>query len=157
MARKRKTQKQWLQMIRMEGNPCLATRCKPISDPVLEQEIINDMVAVLGYTKTGVGLAANQIGHLHRIIVFKPNKNIPGFFVMINPEIVGRSNELTNRPEGCLSYSGITKNITRHELIEVDFKTERGAMCTSKFHGMNARIVQHEVDHLDGFCLVGAK
>lgn len=103
----------------------------------------------------GVGLAAPQIGVSKRAIVFKDQEHSGSLVTMINPEITERSKDTVEHEEGCLSYPKIYKNITRSKEVSVTWQTESKLKETRTFRDLNAVIIQHEIDHLDGTCLVG--
>lgn len=100
----------------------------------------------------GVGLAAPQVAVGSRVIVVK----IKGggrkvmILAMFNPQILDRSAESTVMEEGCLSLPGLFLPVRRAAAITVSFWDERGETRVLKLSGLNARVVQHEVDHLDG-------
>lgn len=106
----------------------------------------------------GVGLAAPQIGVLKRVIFIWQGQSGYGFY-LINPEIVAASDMKVSAREGCLSYPGLETFVARHEWIRVKFflraDRELNTEFTQEYRGMEARIVQHEIDHLDGICKVG--
>jgi peptide deformylase len=112
------------------------------------------MMHILVNSKTGVGLAAPQAGHLKRIIVVSAN----GFpTAMINPEFSYYSTERAIEEEGCLSYPGKKKDIRRYGRIKVKYwKPLCNKMFIENFFAFKSRIIQHEIDHLDGKCKVGA-
>lgn len=101
----------------------------------------------------GVGLAANQIGVTKRAVWICADR-ISGF-IMLNPVIVWRSDTTRTESEGCLSYPGVFAQVKRHDEIEVEFENHNRIPLREKFIGYEARIIQHEIDHLDGVCLVG--
>ncbi len=96
----------------------------------------------------GVGLAAPQVGKNIRVIValFNNKTIVP----MVNPEITARSDELCIGEEGCLSLPGQWGNVRRFTEITVKYKTAKSDERTMKLADFNARIVQHEIDHLNG-------
>ncbi len=96
-----------------------------------------------------VGMAANMIGVLKRIIVFQEGA---GYTVMLNPVIVWRSARTYEAEEGCLSHTG-AKPVTRHESIEVEFLDRKLKKSRRKYSGFTAEIIQHECDHLDGILI----
>ena len=98
-------------------------------------------------SNNGVGLAAPQCGILKRIIVVLVD-NQPQ--VMINPEIITTSQETCNMEEGCLSFPGKYLTITRPEKITVKYRNISGHPMQETYDGLNARILFHEIDHLDG-------
>jgi len=99
-------------------------------------------------TKIGcAGLAANQIGHLYHIILVWNGKD---WITMINPEWEPRDGKLSNSHEGCLSRPGVNVKVKRHKRIKVWYESIDGTSCMLKVNHLTARIVQHEVDHLNG-------
>lgn len=101
----------------------------------------------------GIGLAANQVGILERIIVIDTLKSdkTNGFLgALINPVISARSEEKNTGLEGCLSFPDKTYNVSRSEYIIVQFQNPLGTVQQKKFTGMTAVCIQHEVDHLNG-------
>ena len=95
----------------------------------------------------GVGLAANQIGDCRRYFVWEKG-------IVINPEIVAYSPETTTQQEGCLSFPGASVWVTRAKTIFVEHKDENDCVVQCTYRGPEARIFQHEVDHLNGICIV---
>lgn len=98
----------------------------------------------------GIGLAANQVGVLKRIIVVliedKPT-------VMINPEILEYSETLCEMEEGCLSIPGEYLHISRPETVKVKFRDTKGKPHIGSYSGLTSRVIQHEIDHLDGITM----
>ena len=150
-------------LIRKHDDPALSTVCDEIVDDD-DLTFIQTMIDVLNASERGVGLAAPQIGVLKRfIIVAPPSRAYPLF--MVNPEIVDRSREMSSDYEGCLSYPGISNYIERHDAIKVrwlnyvigetTYRDGAFVMKEMEFTGFTARILQHEIDHLDGICQVG--
>jgi peptide deformylase len=98
-------------------------------------------------TKIGcAGLAANQISHLYRIVLVWNNE----WIVMINPEVRTRDGKMGLSHEGCLSRPGVSRKIRRHKRIVVHYMDKQGVDHSLKLAHLPARVVQHEVDHLDG-------
>ncbi len=93
-----------------------------------------------------VGMAANMIGVLKRIIVFQDGMR---YTVMLNPVIVWSSPKTYSTEEGCLSHTG-AKPVTRHESVEVEYLDMKLKKCRRKYSGFTAQIIQHECDHLEG-------
>jgi len=94
----------------------------------------------------GLGLAAPQLGISLRAFVIRSSPIIPFF----NPVIVNTSDELVEMEEGCLTFPAILVKITRPRVIRVRYTDPTGKTETRTFQDMTARVVQHEVDHLDG-------
>jgi len=134
--------------IRLAGDPILSTLCEPVEDNENIDHITRDMCCILSQSKTGVGLSANQAGYAKRVIVV----NYPNFQILTNPIITNVSESVETRTEGCLSYPGIFKKIKRSMSIKLECDEWLGERI---YHDLPARIVQHEVDHLNGICKVG--
>lgn len=114
------------------------------------QQFIDDMIATM-WQEDGVGLAAPQVGHHQRIIVITQDKEaIP----LINPEITYRSFRKDIVEEGCLSVPGFYGSVRRSISIHVRALNRNGEEVRFKAEGLAARIVQHEVDHLDGILFI---
>lgn len=94
----------------------------------------------------GVGLSAPQIGVRARVCVVKGTPNL----VMFNPKILDQTTEEIELEEGCLSIPGILLKISRPRLVKVRFTTPSGKIKIDKFDGLTARVIQHEIDHLNG-------
>ncbi len=138
--------------LRIYPDPILKAVCEPVGDGEDVSDVIRDMMHILTNSKTGVGLAAPQAGHTKRIIII----SFAGFFrTMINPRIVEHGSALVVRNEGCLSYPGIYKDIERPVWIDLRYDDENGRPQPGMVFDMDARIIQHEIDHLNGKCKVG--
>ena len=123
------------------------------------QALVNDMIETMREAP-GVGLAAPQVNVPERLIVVeyaeedeeaedqpeKPKK----LFVLINPEIVKKSEEMLMGVEGCLSIPGLVGEVERHALVQVKGLNRHGKPIKVKAEGWLARIFQHEIDHLNG-------
>lgn len=94
-----------------------------------------------------LGLAANQCGIPYSAIAVGDGET---HFVMINPEILSVSEETVHLQEGCLSFPFLLLAITRPKDVEVKFQDFNGVEYTKNFSGLSARIIQHEIDHLNG-------
>jgi peptide deformylase len=131
-----------------EGNAILRKKSESLS--LIDKKIsklIKDMEKAMKEEK-GVGLAAPQVGVNKRIIiVFMDGKSV---IPMINPEIIDYSKETEFGEEGCLSLPGKWGQVERYRQILVQYKDEKGDKRVLRLEGFNARIVQHEIDHLDG-------
>ena len=91
-------------------------------------------------------MAAPQAGHLKRVIAV-------GNVIMVNPVIIDSSDTKITQYEGCLSYPSKAIKVERSLLVEVEYEDERRVKCTEVFFKRKARIIQHEIDHLDGNCI----
>jgi len=94
----------------------------------------------------GLGLAANQINTPYRVLAMRTDP----ITVMYNPKITEQSKQMELGEESCLSLPGLIVKIKRHEIIKVEYFEPNGNSKTQIYSGMTARIVQHEVDHLNG-------
>ena len=129
-------------------NEILRTKAKPVKEITKKTlKLIKEMQAAMKVEK-GVGLAAPQIGVSERIILvtLDEKKIIP----MINPEILEMSEETCIDEEGCLSLPEEFGNVTRAKYITVKYQTPKNEEMILKLSDFNARVVQHEVDHLNG-------
>jgi peptide deformylase len=103
----------------------------------------------------GVGLAAPQVGVSKRIAVINPEPENRGTLIkMINPRITAVSSETDTFEEGCLSVPDIRCNVVRPTSIELTYQDEEGRSYSAKIDGLVARIIQHEIDHLEGILFV---
>jgi peptide deformylase len=110
------------------------------------QFLIDDMVRIMRKA-SGIGLAAPQVGVSTRLIVIAPDDMKP--LALINPRIIKAEGEQVGQ-EGCLSIPGLYGDVLRSSYIEVEAVDRRGNLITLELEGLPARVVQHEVDHLDG-------
>ena len=140
--------------IRIYGDRVLRSQSELVRDfggdlnPFLEQ-MVETMVI-----EGGVGLAAPQVGVSKQIAVINPEpEDNTTLIKMINPRIVTRSEETETLEEGCLSIPGIRGNVARSSAVEVAYQDEEGREHTVKAEGLLARIIQHEIDHLDGILI----
>lgn len=114
--------------------------------PIEPAELATNLVATM-YSRNGYGLAANQCGLPYRCFaMIGPQED----FVIFNPRIVYRDPKEDNLEEGCLSFPGLIIKVPRSTSIRVRFQGPNGETFSRTFNGMTARVVQHEVNHLDG-------
>jgi peptide deformylase len=107
------------------------------------------------YRAPGIGLAAPQVGTGLRIAVVDLMENDkPAPIALINPEIVGLSEELATREEGCLSLPGMYADITRPARVKLRYLDQAGARQEIEAEGLLSACLQHEIDHLDGVLFV---
>ncbi len=119
------------------------------------KKLIDNMVETLKKEK-GLGLAAPQVGVSRRIILalFNYDTNEEMIVALINPEIVSHSVDRILGEEGCLSIPGVYKPVERYKKIQVKFTDIKRNTQILELEDLNARIVQHEIDHLDGILFV---
>lgn len=146
-----------VQSIKMFNAPVLKMRCEEIGE--VDREVVQmgiDMMETFEHhKKKALGLAANQLGFTKRmIVVLHLEMNKP--MLLLNPEVTWYSkHELINAPEGCLSYPSLQKVITRPAHIVVKAMDIEGKKLELEMSGLQARIICHEIDHLNGCCKVG--
>lgn len=100
----------------------------------------------------GLGLAAPQIGVPERVILYR--NYAQEFVILVNPKIVSSKGIGVSRDEGCLSIPGFQANVKRAKVIKVEAYNEYGNKVKIKANGMEAIILQHEIDHLDGILFI---
>lgn len=140
------------------SDPLLKEPCQPVEEfTPLFRRLAMDMLYTLRQSKDGVGLAAPQVGISARMFVMA----IPGSRpeVLFNPKIVNSSKSFITKQEGCLSFLGEVRNVSRRTWVAVKFQDSLGKPVRRKYFGLAAVCAQHEIDHLDGklFTEVGAK
>ncbi len=123
----------------------------PLSD---ENKIIIGNMINLMYQNNGIGLAANQVGYNRKIFVMdiSNEKNKPQIF--INPKIEKRAKEKLTEEEGCLSCPGDLMQVRRPIYVALSWFCEHGKEQYKTFYNFPARVVQHEMDHLDGKLII---
>ncbi|MGQ9487270.1 MAG: peptide deformylase [Armatimonadota bacterium] len=104
----------------------------------------------------GIGLAAPQVGVSIRLILYTDftNEEQPQVHALINPVILKMAGEQLEPPEGCLSLPGLMGNVRRAQTIWVKATNLQGKTLKFKAEGLTARVIQHEVDHLDGILFI---
>jgi peptide deformylase len=137
--------------IRTFGDPVLKTRAAPVEtfDDSLER-LTEDMLATMR-ENDGVGLAANQVGRLKRVLVASVEDDD---YVIVNPVISERSEGTERGQEGCLSIPGINVEVDRPTSVTVTGQDASGRPLRIEAEDMLARVLQHEVDHLDGVLIL---
>ena len=116
----------------------------------LLQNLINDMIRTM-VENSGIGLAANQVGELRRLFVYM-HESLP--LVLINPIIEKVDNSLCTQDESCLSIIDFCSQVTRASKITVTGMDREGVEQRFEADGMLARVIQHELDHLDGILFI---
>lgn len=132
-----------------KNDSVLTTPTKPfdfLAPPFEPIQFAQNMIKFM-YEKNGIGLAANQIGIPYSIFAMRGS---PENFVCFNPKIVWVSDTQIVLEEGCLTYPGLILKIKRPQHIRIRFNTPNGDIMTQKYTGMTARIIQHEMEHLEG-------
>ena len=115
-------------------------------------QLAEDLTETMNNAPSGVGLAAPQIGVHKQICVFDIGKS-DGAQTLVNPEIVEKSDEQETNYEGCLSIPGWSCPVTRHSFVRVKGVDVHGQPVEYAGRGLISRVLQHEVDHLNGLLL----
>jgi len=117
-------------------------------------DLTNEMFLVM-YASEGVGLAAPQVGVNKRVMVFNSDPPAKASeFVLVNPKIVKASTRREVDVEGCLSFPDVEVEIVRRKWVRVEYQNLLGQNCTRTFTNLEARIFQHEFDHLQQTLLI---
>jgi peptide deformylase len=142
-----------LRHVRKYGDPVLRSRARPVElfDAALADEVRR--MGELMDDALGIGLAATQLGVLHRVLVYRVDQEAP-LGVLVNPQIEWSGDELETMEEGCLSLPGVGVDVERPVRVRVRAHDEQGAPLVVEASGLEARVIQHEVDHLDGVLIL---
>ena len=130
-----------------------AKRIAKVDDTV--RQLVRDMLQTM-YSSDGIGLAAPQVAVNKQLIVIdcEPDNSANEPLVLINPQIKSYSQDLCTGEEGCLSVPGVYMDVVRPQAIEVAYKDEQGRPRKLKASGLLSRVIQHEMDHLNGVLFV---
>ncbi len=139
-----------------EDNPVLRAKAKPVArvDKSIKK-LASNMIDAMKESD-GMGLAAPQVGISKRIVIVLLNYNTDHEMIvpLINPEITYFSDDTGKAEEGCLSLPGIYKQVERSKQIRLTYTDTKGKEKMLVLEDMNARVVQHEIDHLDGILFI---
>ncbi len=137
--------------IKKFGDPVLKTRAAPVRefDETL-QRLAEDMLTTMRQ-REGVGLAANQVGRLRRVLVAAVEDEE---YAVVNPKIEDSSEETEVGSEGCLSIPGIQVEVERPTAVTISGQDPAGKPVRLEATGLLARVFQHEVDHLNGVLIL---
>jgi peptide deformylase len=142
-----------LKHVRKYGDPVLRARALEIEhfDDALVDEARR--MGELMHDAYGIGLAATQVGRMHRILVYRTE--LEGTVAaLVNPVLEWASKDTETAEEGCLSLPGVAVEVERPVHVRVSALDERGAPITVEASGLEARVIQHEMDHLDGVLIL---
>lgn len=142
-----------LARVRKFGDPVLRTRARPVGefDEALRSEV--ERMGELMGDALGVGLAATQVGVLHRVLVYRVQQQSP-VAALVNPEIEWTGKAAETMEEGCLSLPGVLVEVERPIHVRVRAFDEQGDPVLIEASGLEARVIQHEIDHLDGVLIL---
>ena len=139
--------------IRRYGDPSLRAKARAVDrfDDNLRQEVAR--MGMLMDDALGIGLAATQVGVLHRLLVYKAHPQAP-VAALVNPEVEWTGKETESMEEGCLSLPSILVEVDRPIHVRVRANDEFGEEILIEASGLEARVIQHEIDHLDGVLIL---
>ena len=135
-------------------DPRLKTKAKPVGEITDETLTIIDNMLETMYDEKGVGLAATQVDIHQRIVVMDVSENGDQPIVLINPEIINKSDETVINEEGCLSVPGTYAKVNRHTSCTVKALDKEGKEFTLDGEELLSICIQHELDHLNGILFV---
>ena len=144
-----------LGQVRQYPDPILRLRTRDVTDfDEALATLVERMTGVMASAQ-GVGLAAPQIGILQRVLVYQAEEDSEPA-VLVNPVVVSRSEEVDVVDEGCLSLdaAGVTVAVERPVAVTLEARTPAGEPVRVEAEGLEARVIQHEVDHLDGVLII---
>jgi peptide deformylase len=135
------------------GDPVLKSAASPVTE--FDDQLAEEAERMIGLMRDaiGVGLAATQLGVLRRMLVFQVGPDAEPT-VLVNPEIEWRSEDAATAEEGCLSIPGVVVDVERPLFVRARAVDVHGEPLTLEASGLEARVIQHEVDHLDGVLML---
>jgi peptide deformylase len=142
-----------LRHVRKLGDPVLRSRALAVErfDGELSEEIAR--MGALMADAMGIGLAATQLGVLHRVLVYRVQHD-SSIVALVNPTLEWSGDELETMEEGCLSLPTVHVDVERPIQVRVTAQDPGGAPLTVEASGLEARVIQHEMDHLDGVLIL---
>ena len=144
-----------LAQIRQYPDPVLRMRANEVEEFDRDLARLVERMSALMKDANGVGLAATQVGVLRRVFVFQRERDSEDEpIALVNPEIVERSEETVSDDEGCLSLQGVLVPVERNASIVVTGRDAEGKEQRFELDELAARVVQHELDHLDGVLII---
>jgi peptide deformylase len=142
-----------LAQIRQYPDPVLRMKANDVEEFDGDLGKLIERMEHLLHDANGVGLAATQIGVLRRVFIFQPDPDEEPR-ALINPRLAEGSDELESDDEGCLSLQGVVIPVERHERVAIEATDPDGNEVRLELEGLPARVVQHELDHLDGILII---
>jgi peptide deformylase len=141
-----------LAQIRQYGDPALRMQANEVSEFDDDLRRLVERMIALMHDAQGVGLAATQVGVLRRLFVFEPDEDGPR--AIVNPVVVERADETASDEEGCLSLQGVRVPVERSTRVVLEGKDPNGEELRVELDEYGSRVVQHELDHLDGVLII---
>jgi peptide deformylase len=142
-----------LQHVRVYGDPVLRTEAREVDrfDGSLREEVAR--MGALMHDAMGIGLAATQVGVPHRVLVYRVEHDSP-VNALVNPELLWSSKDTEVMGEGCLSLPSVHVDVERPIHVRVRGRDADGDEILIEASGLEARVIQHEMDHLDGVLIL---
>jgi peptide deformylase len=142
-----------LRFIRQYGDPILKSRATPVEtfDDALQRQV--SRMSGLMNDALGVGLAAPQVGLSQRLLIYRVGVDAP-VIALVNPELEWSSDDRDVLEEGCLSIPEVNVDVERPVHVRVRGRDEHGEARLVEASGLEARVIQHEMDHLDGVLIL---
>jgi peptide deformylase len=139
--------------VRKFGDPVLRAEARPVEvfDDRLREEVAR--MGALMNDSLGIGLAATQVGILHRVLVYRVEHDSP-VNALVNPVIEWTGSDEELLEEGCLSLPGVHVDVERPVYVRVRAQDATGEPILIEASGLEARVIQHEIDHLDGVLIL---
>ena len=142
-----------LAQVRQYGDPALRMKAHEISEFDDDLRRLVERMIALMHDAQGVGLAATQVGVLRRLFVFQPDSEEEARAI-VNPVVVERADETASDDEGCLSLQGVRVPVERSVRVVLEGKDANGDDMRVELDEYGSRVVQHELDHLDGVLII---
>jgi peptide deformylase len=142
-----------LRLVRKHGDPVLRSRALEVErfdEPLREQ---SRRMGQLMHDSLGIGLAATQVGLMNRVLVYRVESE-GVIATLVNPVLEWSGDESETLEEGCLSLPGVLVEVERPIHVRVRAQDERGERIMIEASGLEARVIQHEIDHLDGVLIL---
>jgi len=139
--------------IRQYPDPVLRMKANDVEEFDGDLAKLIERMEHLLHDANGVGLAATQIGVLRRVFIFLPDPDEEPR-ALVNPRLAEGSDERESDDEGCLSLQGVVIPVERHERVAIEATDPEGNEVRLELEGLAARVVQHELDHLDGILII---
>jgi peptide deformylase len=142
-----------LRLVRKHGDPVLRSRALQVDrfDEQLREQVRR--MGQLMHDSLGIGLAATQVGLMNRVLVYRVDSE-GAIAALVNPVLEWAGDERETMEEGCLSLPGVLVEVERPIHVRVRARDERGEGILIEASGLEARVIQHEMDHLDGVLIV---
>ena len=142
-----------LRLVRKHGDPVLRSRALVVDsfDTALRDQVRR--MGQLMHDALGIGLAATQVGLMNRVLVYRVEAD-GAIAVLVNPQLEWSGEEREAMEEGCLSLPGVLVEVDRPVHVRVRAQDEHGEGLLIEASGLEARVIQHEMDHLDGVLIL---